>query len=70
MHINIGTESKKFMREAYRATLRAFGLLFVGGRHDPQDLLLIRPNQSPDIEQHNGAEPGADANDEVGARTG
>src|SRR5438067_5554353 len=39
-------------------------LLLVGGGDDTQDLLLIRPDQHPNVEQHDGAQPRARADDE------
>src|SRR5271165_2223366 len=41
--------------------LARLGLLLIGGWHDPQNFLLVGPDQSPDIEQHDGAQPCADA---------
>src|SRR5688572_6188050 len=40
-------------------------LLLVGGGLEAEDLLLVRPDQDPDVEQHDRAEPGADADDEL-----
>jgi hypothetical protein len=68
MHMIIGIDSTKFTREARPATLRAFGLLCVGGRHHAEDLLLVRPDQHPDVEHHDGTEPGAGADHAVVVR--
>src|SRR5258708_30763078 len=35
------------------------GLLLIGGRHDPEDFLLVRPDENPHVEQHDRSEPGA-----------
>src|ERR1700730_1932855 len=36
-------------------------LLIVGRRYDAENFLLVRPDENPTIEQHDGAEPCADA---------
>jgi hypothetical protein len=57
------TSGRQHRVEARGEECRAAGLrfLFVAGLHDAQDLLLVRPDQHPHVEQHDGAEPGADA---------
>src|SRR5277367_6528375 len=40
-------------------------LLIVGGGHYPQNLLLVGPYEPPDVEQHDGAEPGAEPHDDI-----
>src|SRR5258708_1033341 len=42
-------------------------LLVVGRRNDAEDLLLVRPDQRPDVDQHDGAQPRADPDRHVGA---
>src|SRR5258708_37362827 len=34
-------------------------LLLIGRRHDPEDFLLVRPDEDPHVEQHDRSEPGA-----------
>ena len=58
---SIGIDSMVLVREARNATRRAFAFSSIGRRHHAQYLLLVRPDQYPDVEQHDGAEPGTDA---------
>src|SRR6266481_9073664 len=37
------------------------GLLLIRRRHDPEDFLLVRPDEHPHVEQHDSAEPCTDA---------
>ena len=61
MLITIGMDISVFEREARNAMFFALATFHGACFNDPQDLLLIRPDQDPDVEQHDGAEPGANA---------
>ena len=65
MQSSIGIDRTKLMRDVSVADAARLGFLFIGGRHDAEDLLLVRPDQHPDVEQHDGAEPSADADESL-----
>ena len=61
MLISIGIDSIVFARDARNATRRALRDLLRRRLDETQHFLLIRPDQNPNVEQHDRAEPRADA---------
>ncbi len=56
-----GIDSAVLVRDARKATRRALAFSSSVAGFSAEDLLLIRPDQRPHVEQHDGAEPRADA---------
>src|SRR3546814_14739637 len=49
----------------YTTLFRSRGFLLVRGGLQAEDLLLVRPNEDPDVDQHDRAEPHAGADHEA-----
>ena len=59
--VSIGIDSSMLVRENSMAVRRRLGLGVGVGLHDAQRDLLVRPDEAPDVEEHDDRQPHAEA---------